>query len=188
MLARGTAGYFAIAVLVLAVDATRGAEADLSSQHFILRSASLTSAAVERASGDAGLVQAAGANAGQGSAIGKSTGEKTGIVVFGGLWPALVGAAFDQDRDLVPNVTDNCTLARNTLQVDADHDGYGNACDPDFNEDGVVNFADLAHMRSAFFTTDPVADLNGDGVVNFADLAIAKTFFFKKPGPAAGRP
>jgi hypothetical protein len=37
------------------------------------------------------------------------------LILVAGLWPALVGAAFDQDHDLVPNVTENCTLVRNTL-------------------------------------------------------------------------
>ena len=32
------------------------------------------------------------------------------------------------------------------------------------------------------------SDIAGDGVVNFADLAIMKKAFFKKPGPAAGKP
>ena len=32
------------------------------------------------------------------------------------------------------------------------------------------------------------SDIAGDGVVNFADLAIMKKAFFKKPGPAAAKP
>ena len=100
----------------------------------------------------------------------------------------LGGAAFDQDRDLIPNVTDNCSVVQNTLQLDVDGDGYGNACDADITNDGIVNFADLAQLKRAFYTNDPIADLNADGVVNFADLAIMKRAFFKKPGPAAGKP
>jgi len=120
--------------------------------------------------------------------VGLSIGDESGVMLFGGLWPALVGAAFDQDRDLRADVIDNCTLVRNTLQPDVDVDGYGNACDADVTNDGIVNFADLAQLKRAFFTDDPIADLNADGVVNFADLAIMKKAFFKKPGPAAGRP
>jgi len=117
-------------------------------------------------------------------AAGVSIGASSSITLVSGVWPATVGAAFDQDRDLVPNVTDNCTLVPNTLQIDADHDGYGNACDPDLNNDRVVNFVDLARLKAAFFTNDPVADFNGDGLVNFGDLAIMKKFFFQKPGPS----
>ena len=33
----------------------------------------------------------------------------------------------------------------------ADADGYGNACDPDLNGDGIVNFTDLARLKAWFF-------------------------------------
>ena len=56
---------------------------------------------------------------------------------------------------------DDCTLVPNPAQSDADHDGFGNACDPDFDENGVVNFGDLARMKSAFFGNDPIVDLTG---------------------------
>jgi len=133
-------------------------------------------------------LRAVGASLGSSTVLGTSIGEETGLMLVGGLWPALVGAAFDQDRDLVPNITDNCTVVRNTLQLDVDGDGYGNACDADITNDGIVNFVDLAQLKRAFYTNDPIADLNADGVVNFADLAIMKKSFFKAPGPAAGKP
>jgi len=89
----------------------------------------------------------------------------------------------DSDSDGVLDATDNCVLRSNVLQTDTDHDGFGNACDPDFDQNSVVNFADLAYMKSKFFSTDALADLNADGYVNFADLAILKSYFFKPPGP-----
>lgn len=53
----------------------------------------------------------------------------------------------------------------------------------DINGDGVVNFTDLATMKSQFFKPGGgTADLNGDGVVNFGDLAILKKNFFKTTG------
>ncbi|MHB1241661.1 MAG: hypothetical protein ACYC18_14355, partial [Gammaproteobacteria bacterium] len=67
---------------------------------------------------------------------------------------------------------------------DTDHDGYGNRCDADFDENGIVNFADIAYLKSKFGTSDPNADLDGNGIVNFADLAIAKSLFGKPPGPS----
>ena len=42
-------------------------------------------------------------------------------------------------------------------------------------------FALRVEVEVALFTDDPIADLNGDRVVNFADLAIMKKAFFKKP-------
>lgn len=97
-------------------------------------------------------------------------------------------ACVDGDGDGVCSATDNCTQVANANQRDADGDGIGSLCDADFNQDGVVNFADLARMRTAFFGNDPAVDLNGDGVVNFADLAILRIGMFKPPGPAAAAP
>jgi hypothetical protein len=96
-------------------------------------------------------------------------------------------ACVDGDGDAVCDATDNCTQVANANQRDADGDGIGSLCDADFNQDGVVNFADLATMKASFFKTgaDLVTDLNGDGVVNFADLAILRKGMFKPPGPAA---
>ncbi|MEM9055869.1 MAG: choice-of-anchor B family protein [Pseudomonadota bacterium] len=91
----------------------------------------------------------------------------------------------DSDGDGVGDAADNCTLMANPAQRDTDGDGFGNFCDPDLNNDGVVNFEDLALMRQAFFSMgDLDADLNGDGLVNFVDLGLQKTLFFQPPGPS----
>ena len=50
-------------------------------------------------------------------------------------------------------------------------------------EQKMIN--DLALMKSVFFSGDPDADLDGNGVVNFADLAILKSLVFLPPGPSA---
>ena len=93
-------------------------------------------------------------------------------------------ACVDGDGDGVCDAADNCTQVANADQRNADGDAFGSLCDADFNQDGVVNFSDLARMRAAFFGNDAVVDLNGDGVVNFADLAILRKGMFKPPGPA----
>ena len=93
--------------------------------------------------------------------------------------------AFDFDGDGTTDDLDNCIEASNPLQEDTDADGYGNACDADFNNDCIVNVTDLGLLRLVFLTGDPDADLNGDGIVNVVDLGIFKTLFLEAPGPSA---
>jgi len=109
------------------------------------------------------------------------------VAAVGALLLGVVGvstAAVDTDGDEIPDPTDNCLRVKNANQADTNGDDFGNACDADLNDDGIVNFADLALMKRVFFKADADADLNGDGVVNFADLAILKAAFFKPPGPS----
>ncbi|MFK8015233.1 MAG: M14 family zinc carboxypeptidase [Gammaproteobacteria bacterium] len=93
----------------------------------------------------------------------------------------------DADADGVDDSLDNCTLIPNASQLDSNGDGFGNACDPDLNDDNIVNVVDLGLLRAAFFATGQQdADFNGDGVVNVVDLGVMRTFFFQPPGPSAG--
>ena len=91
--------------------------------------------------------------------------------------------AADEDGDGFDNEVDNCPLRANPMQRDTDGDGYGNFCDPDLNNDNIVNAADLGIFKSVFFTPDPDADFDGSGVVNSTDLGIMKSLFFAPPGP-----
>jgi hypothetical protein len=90
----------------------------------------------------------------------------------------------DSDGDGVTDSDDNCTLLANADQRDTNGDGYGNVCDPDLDNDQIVNFADLGLLKSVFFTSDPDADLDGSGSVNFTDVGTLKAFFFLPPGPS----
>ncbi|MEL7450958.1 MAG: choice-of-anchor D domain-containing protein [Pseudomonadota bacterium] len=90
--------------------------------------------------------------------------------------------ARDMDSDGIPDASDNCPFAGNAMQVDGDYDGLGNRCDPDFNNDGVVDEADLDYLKSVFFESDIVGDLNASGLVDFADLAILKRYYGAAPG------
>lgn len=91
----------------------------------------------------------------------------------------------DLDLDGVLDSIDNCTLANNTSQFDSDGDGFGNACDPDLNNDCIVNFLDLTAFSSVFLSADDDADFNEDGVVNFLDFVTLSEFFLLEPGPSA---
>lgn len=104
--------------------------------------------------------------------------------------PALCATEPDDDEDGVPDSTDNCTLVSNADQRDTNGDDFGNACDPDLNNDNVVDFGDLPALQQAFFSQDgdpnwnPDADITGDGVVDFGDLPTVQSLFFQPPGPS----
>lgn len=91
----------------------------------------------------------------------------------------------DDDADGTLDHLDNCIAVANPAQADTDGDGFGNACDADFNNDCLVNFEDLTIMKTHFFSTDANTDLTGDGQVNFADLTVLRAVFFTSPGPSA---
>ena len=77
------------------------------------------------------------------------------------------------------------TDAGGNSQRDTDGDGFGNICDPDLNNDGIINFGDLVRFQSGWLSSEPDLDFNGDGAVNFGDLAILADYFLGSPGPGA---
>lgn len=121
------------------------------------------------------------ASSGQPTAIGASSSANYSVVAGFESIP-------DSDADKILDAMDNCTKVVNLDQRDTDNDGYGNICDPDLDNNLIVNAADLAIFKPLFFKTDPNADFDGNGVVNAADLAILKTMFFKAPGPSGLTP
>lgn len=95
-----------------------------------------------------------------------------------------IGPELDLDNDGVLNTNDNCSLVANASQFDGDADGFGNACDADFNNDCITNVVDLGILRENFFSANAVTDLNEDGVVNVTDLGLLRLAFFQPPGPS----
>jgi hypothetical protein len=101
------------------------------------------------------------------------------------------GTATDTDGDGIADNLDNCTLVPNASQLDTDGDGYGNVCDADFNNDGVVNINDFNRLKSRLGitpVTDPVVDLDGNGAVNINDLNRLKSYLGNPPGPSGLHP
>jgi hypothetical protein len=91
----------------------------------------------------------------------------------------------DSDGDGIIDIGDNCTDVSNPSQLDTNGDGFGNACDPDLNNDGTVNFIDASLFAASFNTANGGdADFNGDGFVNFLDFAVFPGFFLQPPGPS----
>ena len=100
---------------------------------------------------------------------------------------APVGSVDDTDGDGWMDDEDNCLAVANSDQFDADSDGYGNVCDCDLNNDGIVGGPDFGLFGAAFGTSDGPADFNGDGVVGGPDYGFIGAAFGRPPGPS-GRP
>ena len=103
----------------------------------------------------------------------------------------------DTDDDGIPDTNDNCTLVANgpndvvppePSQNDTDMDGYGNRCDADLNNDGLVTVSDFLVMRNVLNTNNADADLNGDGAVTVTDFLILRNNLNRPPGPSGEAP
>ena len=95
----------------------------------------------------------------------------------------------DTDGDQISDQNDNCIEVQNVSQRDTDQDGYGNACDADFNNDGLVNLQDYITFRQAFGGDTSVdADFDGDGLVDIKDYRVFGQLFDKAPGPSGLAP
>ncbi len=103
----------------------------------------------------------------------------------------------DRDGDGVADAEDNCLTEPNADQRDSDGDLFGNRCDPDVDNDGLVESSggriyprDARGDLEAIALTarngphDPDHDLDGDGRVDERDLARAQLWLFRPPGPS----
>jgi hypothetical protein len=120
------------------------------------------------------------------------------LFAFGLAFSANAGAVADADSDLVPDGFDNCDARANgpgdaSNQVDSDQDGYGNACDTDYNDDGFTTTLDFPVFVAAFTGgTDPnldglETDSNGDGsttTLDFPQFVADFTAVGTGPGPS----
>ena len=108
---------------------------------------------------------------------------------------AAEGGAPDSDMDGVVDGADNCVLVPNgpllatgscNAQEDDDGDGYGNACDPDLDNDGAAGLSDFVLLREAVFVYDPAADLDCDGTISLGDQVdlLARISSYEEPGPS----
>jgi rhodanese-related sulfurtransferase len=102
--------------------------------------------------------------------------------ILGGMrnWPYdTVGCEdpVDSDQDGIYDEEDNCPDTYNPGQGDADEDGVGNVCDPDFPNLYVIDridFKDFAVFARAWSMEGEslAADLDKNGTVDYGDLAI----------------
>jgi hypothetical protein len=93
------------------------------------------------------------------------------------------GSAFspDTDGDCVPDSMDDCSEVPDPEQIDADGDGYGNACDADYDNNGAIGASDFNRMRLGFGRAesdplyDPSLDSQGDGIVGASDWNLLRS-------------
>ncbi|HEX9798959.1 MAG TPA: hypothetical protein VGC00_02200 [Thermoanaerobaculia bacterium] len=91
----------------------------------------------------------------------------------------------DLDFDGVLDGEDNCTEVANPSQCDSNGDGYGNACDADLDDNGIVDRLDRELLRRALGTTgESDADLDCDSDVDQRDMAILRDALGQPPGPS----
>lgn len=80
----------------------------------------------------------------------------------------------DTDTDGVGDNADNCPTVANASQTNTDGDSLGDACDPDDDNDGVIDEDDLYHPLDPYLCRDLDADTCDDcsvGVDGFGSLA-----------------
>jgi len=81
------------------------------------------------------------------------------------------GPDVDTDGDGVQDNLDNCTAVPNPSQADVNSDGFGQQCDPDSTNDGVVGAPDFGDLVASFGLMEgdsgdnPEQDTTNDGVV-----------------------
>jgi hypothetical protein len=109
------------------------------------------------------------------------------LFAIGFAMSATAGSVTDTDSDLVPDGFDNCDVKPNgpnqgSNQVDSDQDGYGNACDADYDNDLAVTSADFGIFLASFGGPGTITDCDGDGQTTSADFACFLTQFGGVPG------
>ncbi len=98
--------------------------------------------------------------------------------------------ASDLDGDFVPDGEDNCLEVANAPQQDSDADGFGNACDFDYNDDGTTALPDLVTLSAGFGSStgdprfDEQLDATGDGTIGTEEYTLFSARYGSPPGPS----
>ena len=88
----------------------------------------------------------------------------------------------DVDSDGIPDLADNAYLVSNSQQLDSDSDGWGDACDCDYDQNDIVNAADYNMMMGSIWQSNSLFDHNEDGIVNAADYNMFMGRLWSQPG------
>ncbi len=107
------------------------------------------------------------------------------------------GAFVDSDGDGIADGEDNCLGVSNLDQRDSNGDGFGNACDFDYDDDGAVSTTDYVALLAAFGSNsgdpppsryDPDLDFDGDGAVAALDYVFFLGCYGSLPGESGRVP
>jgi len=96
----------------------------------------------------------------------------------------------NNDSDSVENTFDNCYLIANPDQKDFDHDGCGNLCDSDANNDGFVDGSDFTLFKNSYLKGTGQVNYNAnfdvtcEGFIDGSDFSVFKNNYLKFPGPS----
>jgi len=96
----------------------------------------------------------------------------------------------DADGDGICDEADNCLMAANLYQEDCDGDGFGNACDPDYDADLRVGISDWRRFVLAALLGETLGpalacfDSSGDGALDMSDIGVFIERLGKSPGPS----
>ena len=113
------------------------------------------------------------------------------LLCFGAAMSANAGTIDDTDMDDIPDVFDNCVFHPNgpggasgdcNDQEDTRGAGFGNPCDGDLNDSGLVDGQDFTEMFALLFLPDNAGDLNCSGLTDGQDFTLMFGRLFKAPG------
>lgn len=96
----------------------------------------------------------------------------------------------NSDGDSVENFFDNCYLDSNPDQKDVDHDGCGNVCDSDGNNDGLVDASDFSAFKLTYLKAEGQPGYNAnfdatcEGLIDASDFSAFKANYLQPTGPS----